>query len=863
MVGGILMKTIYASHYQKSIKDLCRKLIDMNTPITIITEHVSYIEDICLKETDVLFNIEIMKMSNFCRELLVSHQVFDRRLLSKPEWVYLIRQILIDHDQELNYFHYTKNPYALIDEIIESLKLVHDHHLSLDPHTNDLLTIKKCEDLKLIDDELMKRKDPHTYINLIEETIDLTDTNRLIVVLKDDYPELGYEYYFNQFNNVIFFVAGEDGKEYDSYEDFIIHGLFSTDQRSVDQTCYKLVGGHPLQECMKIASDIKRKITDEEASYHDFMIVTNEDVYDAYFKYIFDEWNYPHSLTETSSFYYDSDYRIVNQALSTAEGNNFSEIVSSLLPLVKGKDMVDYLKSLDYTDHITPEEFKEFLKVTLPDQKISHDKHDEIRIVHVEDALCDIPSHIYVCGINEGHFPTVFKDSELLLDEDLRSISKDVPDTITKLRDHEKMIQRIFLNPILTLTLSYSVNDMGGNALLPSSLYLRLEKVLEPINLKPDLRLFDTQLYLKGSKRPDHPMNTLLSDTPNSVEVIDEAYRDALGKGMSISRLETYNKCPFQYFMKYGMKIYPPKTDELQANELGSLAHHLMEMCLDEPDKIYEESERYFEDDPDLKKKMEAAAINTLMVHDVIDNTKEAILINRYHLNSGDYSVFGKEYEVKDEIVSAPILGIIDRVDRYNDIVRIIDYKSSDKDVDLDLAVQGFNIQMLVYLQMLVKELKTEPGGVFYFNLSRRKLTKNTDLSKQIDEVAYLKEYALKGYAIADESFASINAAGDSATVMNVGFTRDGALRKNAHVISIDKYQKVMEMVDQKINSIYEAIHEGHIEILPTTLEGRDNDPRVYPCAYCDYRSVCQFDAFYNETRIIKNKVLEGDEENA
>ena len=59
---------------------------------------------------------------------------------------------------------------------------------------------------------------------------------------------------------------------------------------------------------------------------------------------------------------------------------------------------------------------------------------------------------------------------------------------------------------------------------------------------------------------------------------------------------------------------------------------------------------------------------------------------------------------MQDSIHQILFKGFVDRIDAYDNYVSIIDYKSSSKNIDLNLAMQGFQIQMLLYLQMVTKE---------------------------------------------------------------------------------------------------------------------------------------------------------------
>ena len=55
-------------------------------------------------------------------------------------------------------------------------------------------------------------------------------------------------------------------------------------------------------------------------------------------------------------------------------------------------------------------------------------------------------------------------------------------------------------------------------------------------------------------------------------EIIKKLYSPVL----SVSQIETYNKCPFLYFIQYGLGVYPLKEEKLLPNELGSLVHYIL-----------------------------------------------------------------------------------------------------------------------------------------------------------------------------------------------------------------------------------------------------------------------------------------------
>lgn len=73
-------------------------------------------------------------------------------------------------------------------------------------------------------------------------------------------------------------------------------------------------------------------------------------------------------------------------------------------------------------------------------------------------------------------------------------------------------------------------------------------------------------------------------------------------------------------------------------------------------------------------------------------------------MKASDFYIVGSEVDIYRNYPDFKFSGIVDRVDQYNQYLKIIDYKSSNKDLDLSLAIQGFNIQMLLYLDTLTKQ---------------------------------------------------------------------------------------------------------------------------------------------------------------
>lgn len=72
---------------------------------------------------------------------------------------------------------------------------------------------------------------------------------------------------------------------------------------------------------------------------------------------------------------------------------------------------------------------------------------------------------------------------------------------------------------------------------------------------------------------------------------------------LSVSQIETYNKCPFLYFIQYGLGVFPPQEQKLMPNELGSLIHYVLSMTIDQEKDINHLVDQYIHDHDILQQK--------------------------------------------------------------------------------------------------------------------------------------------------------------------------------------------------------------------------------------------------------------------
>ena len=120
----------------------------------------------------------------------------------------------------------------------------------------------------------------------------------------------------------------------------------------------------------------------------------------------------------------------------------------------------------------------------------------------------------------------------------------------------------------------------------------------------------------------------------------------------------------------------------------------------------------------------------------------------------GEYKPIQLELEDGKRI---EITGKIDRIDiakeEDGNYLRIIDYKSSSKNIDLNEVYAGLQIQLLTYADAVCKEEDLIPAGIFYFSLLEQMIKAEKKISDEEIEELIRKNFKMKGLIVADVIF--------------------------------------------------------------------------------------------------------------
>ena len=172
--------------------------------------------------------------------------------------------------------------------------------------------------------------------------------------------------------------------------------------------------------------------------------------------------------------------------------------------------------------------------------------------------------------------------------------------------------------------------------------------------------------------------------------------------------------------------------------------------------------------------------------------------------------------------------------------LRIIDYKSSIKDIDLNSVAYGIQLQLLTYLDAIIKEEDAKPAGVLYFSLIEPII--NSDKKKTSEELEeeIRKRFKMKGIVLADVKVVKMmdkNLESGYSEMLPVYIGKDDEISpKSSSCATNEQFEILQKYITKLIKDISKDILNGNIDIKPYYKDKKT------PCEYCEYKGICQFD---------------------
>ena len=421
------------------------------------------------------------------------------------------------------------------------------------------------------------------------------------------------------------------------------------------------------------------------------------------------------------------------------------------------------------------------------------------------------------------------------------------------------------------------------------------------VNADVALSYLTSQLQLKKRNYPIHTLwwdvyNTLMNDElvmgettrilsslfyeNRARKLSTETSKQLYGEDIvtSVSRMEMFNGCAFSHFAAHGLKLRERQIYRLDAPDIGEMFHGALKMI---SDYLLKHGISW-----NSLTKEQCVLLARKAVETLAPKLQNQILLssNRHHyLKRKLEHVIGRATVVLSEQAKwsgfAPIglelgfgkngtlpplsftlqngskmelMGRIDRVDQAQDeneiFLRVLDYKSSAKDLNLTEVYYGLALQMLTYLDIVVTHSKllvgkeAMPAGVLYFHVHNPVIQSQGMLSIDQIEQAIFKDFKMKGLILGDHDVIQLMdqsleiGASSKSDIIPASFKKDGTLSANSKIASHEEFSLLQKHVRHTYEEAGNKMMDGDVGITPYKLKDRT------PCAFCSFKSVCQFD---------------------
>lgn len=404
------------------------------------------------------------------------------------------------------------------------------------------------------------------------------------------------------------------------------------------------------------------------------------------------------------------------------------------------------------------------------------------------------------------------------------------------------------------------------------------ELIIQLSKLKEQDEIDKVWYYVYDYYKKDTEWNTKLeqnlkglnyTNIPEKIEQtnIDKLYGNTLVT--SISKLERYRSCPFSYYLQYGLKIKPEEELKIQTLNTGTFIHEIIdeffEAVREAGIKLAEITDEQLAEiinkiiDEKLKQSQNYIFTSTAKYRALVVRLKKIIQkALKYIIGTlvqSRFEVLGTEVEFGEKGKYKPIrltledgkrieiIGKIDRIDtaqsedgRY---LRIIDYKSSAKNIDLNEVYAGLQIQLLTYLDAACKEEDLMPAGVLYFSMLEQMIKADKRMEQEEIEEKIRANFKMKGLILADVNVVKLHdkklEKGSSALVPAYIDKEGNLSEKKTSGVTAEQFEELQKYMYIVIKQISKEILGGNIDLKPYYKDKKT------PCKYCDYKSVCGF----------------------
>jgi ATP-dependent helicase/nuclease subunit B len=624
------------------------------------------------------------------------------------------------------------------------------------------------------------------------------------------------------------------------------------------------------------------------------------DTFDDFFKEIKKQSNikdiissiYSHLETKNILKNYSNSLNIINSKI-----DNNSKYMSLIFKKMWDNlcDVFASLVKIYDNEKIDINEFEKVFKLSIKDISVKGipPTLDCVNILDINVSKTDIKKQMFLVGVNENKFPievsedVIFNDTELEKLENLGIKFKE--NSINKINMGLYNIYETLHNVSEKIYISFLSSDIDGKSLRPSNIINNITNILN-VKIFGDVTK-DTQneiyskkailerlilllnseeitdellsLYMYACKYLD--LNDIIEYNRSDDRLNDNTLIKIFGNEFttSVSKLELFKKCPFSYFMKYGLKLKERNIYKITSLDTGNFMHNVLEQF---SKFLYENKIAWHEIliDNDkysvilneiIEKELNKVFIKYLdsikyniLKEKLIKTMNKVVTTIAKSYNQSRFIPLGYEIEFKKDGIYAPIeiklkdrtmyiIGKIDRVDILdNKYIRVVDYKSSSRDLKLDDIKEGISLQLVTYLSSIISNVKDSiPSAMLYFNLSDKQLSlKDYTKDNEKIEKMLIKKLRMKGIFLKDVNILNLmdNKIETDEKLIDANIKTALSNKNTNKYLEQDDFVNLCDNVKNILSDIGNEILQGIVKINP--------NKKCNHCKNCEFSKICR-----------------------
>ncbi len=356
---------------------------------------------------------------------------------------------------------------------------------------------------------------------------------------------------------------------------------------------------------------------------------------------------------------------------------------------------MSFLGSL-FAGNITLSEFIDVVRHILGSSGIESESYG-VKIMDLSDMQGLTAEYIYAGGLTDSNLPER-PGMDYLLPESVRRRLGFL--NLDKFISTQQFNFLRMVNSAKNINLSYPLTDNGDMSLPSPFLYSGCE-------LNMDIPgIYSKEEYLtRGS---EIPFSSLISEIKIHPEILSGP---AVGKFngnavTSVTDVDAYRFCPRKFFIEGALRLKPLniREFELEASDVGKIAHKIMERLIKEPlTDIQELSNKAYGIIEEILNEKNTDFFWKRLISDTFIEMLPDIYDNEMTLRQNDYISTDTEKTISGEPLKGMRLrGKIDRLDRVGDYVQVIDYKTGSAGLNCKQVLEGNeNLQLFLYAAIL------------------------------------------------------------------------------------------------------------------------------------------------------------------